>query len=270
MCAHPPPATMAVMARQTSLMPRAAGFSIGRLLGIEIRIDPTWLLWVGVLPIFWIQPSEGAVARQWLLGVLVAVLLGVCIVIHEMAHSITARAYGLPVRRITLFLFGGVSQIEREAPEPATEYYVALSGPLTSLVLATLLGGVKVTLYPDDPWDSSFPGFLAVVNLFLAMFNLVPAFPMDGGRILRSALWAWGRGRSWATRWAARAGRSFGGLLIAVGVGSIFALIFVEGANDEWWANWWFAFIGVFIYNAATSAEASEGGERPNEPPEVI
>lgn len=250
--------------------PRGSGRTIARIAGIDIIVDASWFFSVAIFT--WLTRVEivpgvapgAAVSVQWVLAFLFTLPLYACIILHELAHSLVARAYGLPVHRITLFMLGGVSQIEREAPTPAAEYHVALAGPLTSLTLAGLLGFVARVLNPSiadllGPW-----GFVAYINLALAIFNLIPAFPMDGGRILRSILWAAGRSRARATRWAVRVGASIAVLFIVGGAGMFAVANLRDGSRHD---GLWTALVGVFLYNAAHAAGRYEGGEHPNEPP---
>jgi Zn-dependent protease len=244
---------------------------VASIAGIDLRLDASWIVSLVILSYYAYAEITRTIVRSdaAVTTVAVSVALGLalvlCILAHELAHSLVARGYGLPVRGITLFAFGGVSQIEREAPDPASEYMVALAGPLMSIVIATVLGGVARLLNPGieglhGPW-----GAISRLNLWLAIFNLIPAFPMDGGRILRSLLWVVAHSRARATRWAANVGRGFATFLIASGV-VVFGLSAIRGngaAPNALWAT----FIGMFLYNAASASARIEGGERPDAPP---
>src|SRR5437868_7719164 len=157
------------------------GRTLMRPFGIELQIHPSWIISLIVLSVaayngFPVDPAVTG-ARKILLAVAFGVAIAACIVIHELSHSLTARVYRLPVRKITLFAFGGVSQIEKEAPTPSAEFAIALAGPLASVVIATVFGGVARLLHPTAHHGIGVWGELGYVNVLLALFNLVPAFP---------------------------------------------------------------------------------------------
>lgn len=221
-------------------------FSIGSVMGIRIALHPTWLviaflvtyaLAVGDLPIRfpgWPGPAYFAV------GAAVAALFFASVLAHELSHAVLARRFGIQVKDITLFIFGGAASLEGDAKTPGQEAMIALAGPLCSLVLGGLLIGASLVI--DQPHIGAIASWLGVINVSLAIFNLIPAFPMDGGRVLRALLWRFRGDQFGATRGAAVVGRLFGYLLIAVGV---------------WWAftgdlsGLWLALIGWFLSNAA-------------------
>jgi Zn-dependent protease/CBS domain-containing protein len=167
------------------------------------------------------------------------------IVLHEFGHSVIARKFGIPMRGITLFIFGGVAEMGGHPPSPKSEFFMALAGPLVTVVLT----GVFVTLNQLGDamsWPASWTGvftYLAWINFVLLAFNLVPAFPLDGGRVLRSILWAWKKNLRWATRIASFLGTAFALLLIAWGVFNFMFGNFVAGI--------WYLLIGLFIRNAS-------------------
>jgi Zn-dependent protease len=247
-----------------------SGSTLVRLFGIELQIHPSWLIslfilsyyaYIDIAPSVVRPDSEGA---RLLVALLFAILIAVCIVAHELSHSLVARVYGLPVKRITLFAFGGVSQIEREAPHPRAEFSIALAGPLSSVVIACVLAGISRVIHPAHSRLPGLWGQLGALNMYLALFNLIPAFPMDGGRVLRSGLWALGS-RARATRWAVAVGRSFA--MLAVGGGAVLLLAPPLLGQDSGGSAGalWIIFIGLFIFNAAGAAGKIEGGERPNQ-----
>jgi Zn-dependent protease len=248
----------------------ATGKTIARPFGIELQIHPSWIISLVILSYAGYQGIVSRViephrtATRLILAVVFGLSIAACIVVHELSHSLVARAYGLPVRRITLFALGGVSQIEKEAPSAGAEFSIALAGPLASVVLAATFGVVEKLLHPAQAGQIGFWGDLGYVNVYLALFNLIPAFPMDGGRLLRSAIWAFGS-RARATRWAVRVGRTFA--VLAMGGGAV--LIVAEpltGANSGGsFGALWIILIGFFIYNAAGAAGRLEGSEHPNE-----
>lgn len=248
------------------------GLRIARPFGIELVVHPSWLatfLLLAVLARQELAPGLAPHADQavlWLLGFALALGFAASVVVHEMAHAIVARAHGLEARRITLFLFGGVAQIGKQAPGPAAEFRVALAGPLMSLVIAGALAVVARTLHPvpfrgPDTIEQALPGvigFYAGLNLAVALFNLVPGFPLDGGRILRSGLWMLTHDRARATRWAAWGGRLvafalMGGGLLALARGA-------GGADGELLAGMWYVMLGWFLFGAVGAAAQAEGG----------
>lgn len=241
------------------------GVVLVRARGLEIVADQTYLLSLGVLTAFVGLPVSAHLLPQrgpatLLVAVLVALTCSACIVAHELAHTVVARILGHRVRRITLFSLGGVSHVEGRATAPGAEYMVALAGPLMSLVLAAPLMLIGRSI-PASPWEAPFVA-IGLVNFFLGAFNLVPAFPMDGGRILRSGLWAVLRDRARATRAAATVGRAFAAAVVALGIVTI-----VTGlrANDGSLINGaWQVMLGTFLYGAAGDemrAEASDDAE---------
>ena len=225
---------------------------LGHIAGIEIGIHYTWLL--AFILITWSlaqhvfpQAYLGTPASYWITGVLAALLLFVSVLLHELAHSLVAQARGLHVGSITLFIFGGVSNIEEEPEKPAVEFTMAIVGPLTSLVLAGIFFGVfKVVESTNGPLAAMLL-YLAMINALLAAFNLLPGFPLDGGRMLRSILWGTTGDLRKATNIAALAGRFFGWALIAFGV---FRLL----VGGDLLGGLWIAFIGWFLSSAADAS----------------
>jgi Zn-dependent protease/CBS domain-containing protein len=224
-------------------------FTIG---GIEVGVHYSWLLVFGLMTWMFSQavfphlPGLGRLPEYeyWLLGALTAVLLFASVLVHELAHSFVARARGLNARSITLFIFGGVSNLSGEAREPSTEFLVAVVGPLTSFVLAGL--AFLVALFVDEPRISAIASYLLYINLVLGVFNLVPGFPLDGGRVLRAILWtATGNVRR-ATEWAANGGKIVAYLLFAGGL-----LLVLSG---DLFDGIWIAAIAWFLHSAASSS----------------
>jgi Zn-dependent protease/CBS domain-containing protein len=171
-------------------------------------------------------------------------MLFVSVLIHELGHSVVARRYGISVPRITLFLFGGVSQIATEPLTPGAEFWIAIIGPLVSFALAAFFWGLEPFLTPVPPWFA-LAKYLAFLNLILAIFNLIPGFPLDGGRVLRAIVWRMTGKLRRATNIAAFTGRFFGFLLIFLGVWQALKGGLINGL--------WIAFIGWYLESAATS-----------------
>ncbi len=222
-----------------------------RIAGIDIGVHYSWIFiflllsWGLAQAFFPNMYPEWETATYWLTGVAAALLLFVSVLLHELAHSLVAKARGIGVQSITLFLLGGVSNLEDEPEKPAVEFAVAIVGPLTSLAVAGICWGVLQLVENQQGPPAAVLGYLALINLILAAFNLLPGFPLDGGRVLRSVLWQKTGDLVKATNIAANVGRFMGWGLIAVGLIAIF------GGNL---GGIWFAFIGWFL---STSADAS-------------
>ncbi|MBI4772960.1 MAG: site-2 protease family protein [Deltaproteobacteria bacterium] len=223
---------------------------IFRLLDFDVKIDLSWIIlailitWSlssGYFPFYYRNLAE---STYWLMGAIGAIGLFVSIIIHELAHSVVARAQGLPMKGITLFIFGGVAEMGSEPNSAKAEFLMAVVGPLTSLVLA----GFFYALYVFGQGRLPSPvggvlGYLSLINILLAAFNLLPAFPLDGGRILRSALWVWKKNLRWATGVSSKIGAGFGIAFIILGVLNILRGNFIGGM-------WWFL-IGMLLQGAA-------------------
>ncbi len=221
-----------------------------KMFGFAVRVDASWLViavlitWslaVGFFPHIYPGLSH---AEYWLMGISGAVLLFVSIIVHELAHSLVARKNGLPMKGITLFIFGGVAEMDQEPPSAKAEFLMAIAGPLTSVVVGGVFYVLAATTHGSLPVVAvGVFSYLAWINWILAAFNMVPAFPLDGGRVLRSLLWHW-KGNIWqATRIASTIGSGFGVLLMAFGVYRLLVGDFIG-------AVWWFL-IGMFLKSAA-------------------
>ncbi|MDH3731482.1 MAG: site-2 protease family protein [Acidimicrobiia bacterium] len=224
------------------------GFKVGRVLGIDLVIDPSWLIIAGLITTslfieFSTQDPNRSGRVVGLAAIVGSALFFGSVLVHELSHSVVARRRGIPVRRIRLFIFGGVSEIEQEAATPQDEFVISVVGPVSSLLLAAAFWGLDRALPSiDDPFGQLL-GLLAFVNLALGLFNLVPGFPLDGGRVLRSAVWRASGDFRKATRVAATSGRVVGGLLAAGGA----YLLFISGEP----VGLWYLAIGWFLYQAA-------------------
>jgi len=224
------------------------------VLGITLRIDSSWLVVAALLSLmltnsFAIGYSELSTTTHWIMGLAGVLGLFGSVVLHEFGHAIMARQVGLSIRGITLFFFGGVAEMDSEPPSPGAEFLVAVAGPAVSFLLAIgcfvtygLFWGVAVT-----PAALGVIEYLGLINLALLIFNLVPAFPLDGGRVLRSALWYWKRDLRWATSIASRIGRGFGTLMIAFGIIEIIV-------RQDLVSGLWKCLIGMFLRNAAQAS----------------
>ena len=196
---------------------------IGRILGIPIDLDYSWFLiaalitWLLAVNYYPVEFKGGTSVQYWLMGAVTAVLFFASIVVHELAHSWVALRYKVPVHRITLFIFGGVSQIAGEPPSASAEFLIAVVGPLTSFALAALFFFLEPLLVNITP-ALAVAKYLALINGILGLFNLIPGFPLDGGRVFRAIVWGANKNFRRATLIAASTGRFFGFLFIFVGV----------------------------------------------------
>ena len=229
---------------------------VGEIWGIPIALHASWLLVFGLVT--WSLaaayfPSEypgWTRAAYWLVGALTAAAFFLSVLVHELGHSWVALRHGIPIRGITLFVFGGVAQISREPASPAAEWRIALAGPLTSLGIAGLFASVAFVMR-DTVLVAAPATWLARINLMVALFNLLPGFPLDGGRLFRAVIWRWTGSFHRATQAASIAGRLVALALMGIGV------ITVLGGDVL--GGMWIVFIGWFLDNAAaaTAAQAS-------------
>ena len=243
----PPPGGSGRRPRPT----KDGSLSIGRVLGVEVRLHPSWFI-IFALLIFWLGAAPGAGedvpgALRWGVAVVVALLFFGSVLVHELAHAVVARRRGLRVDTITLFIFGGAANLEQESPTPTTEALVAGAGPIANLVLAAVFFVPWwLTDQGLDPASRMVAGttfYLSASNLLLGAFNLVPGFPMDGGRLFRALVWRLTDDFVRATRWAALIGRGFAWLLIGIG--------FILAVETDVVSGIWLAFIGWFLNQAA-------------------
>lgn len=222
-----------------------------KLLGFSVSIDASWVIilflvvWLLAKELFPNYFPELSDLTYWLMGLAGAIGLFVSIIIHEFSHSIIARKYGLEIRGITLFIFGGIAEMKGEPSSPKAEFFMAIAGPIASFMLSIFFG----TLYligENLGWPvqaMGILGYLSGINMLLVLFNMVPAFPTDGGRILRSVLW-WIKGDIyWATRLASRISLMFAMTIMFVGFLNLLGGNFIGGL--------WWILIGYFIFNAA-------------------
>jgi Zn-dependent protease/CBS domain-containing protein len=254
---------------------RGGGLSLGRIFGIEIRIDWSWLLifvlvtW-NLASLFGQTHSNWSTSQSLLLAVVAAILFFGSVLAHELAHSLVAQTRGVPVRSITLFLFGGVSNIQRDPDSPAAEFLITIVGPIMSLVIGVVLllaagiGFGTTSQAISDPTAiikqagplTTMALWLGSVNLMLGVFNLIPGFPLDGGRVLRSILWAATGSVRKATRWASYVGQAIAWAFIVIGVSMIFGVsipFFGQGFIN----GLWLAFIGWFLNTASAQSYQS-------------
>ena len=236
-----------------------SGWKIGRVAGIDLAVHPSWLVIAFLLTFsladaFFPRLLPGwSTGQYWLLGVGTALLFFASVLAHEFSHAIVARRLGLKVAGITLFIFGGATTIETDSRSARDEALIALAGPITSLVIGAALLGIGALM--PQPELRAIVGWLGVINLVLGAFNLVPGYPMDGGRVLRAILW-WVRGDPLtATRQAAIVGRVIGYLMVAGGI--YWAL-----RSRDFGSGLWLALVGWFLATAAEATMQQAGVEK--------
>jgi Zn-dependent protease/CBS domain-containing protein len=226
-------------------------FRLFKLFGFEVGVDLSWIIlailiaWSLSTGVFPSKYQNLSTRTYWLMGVVGAIGLFVSIIAHEFCHSLVARQRGVAMKGITLFIFGGVAEMGNEPPNAKDEFVIAAVGPLSSFCIAA---GFYALFAIGDQGDwkpaiNGVIGYLAMINGLLGGFNLVPAFPLDGGRILRSILWGWKKDLRWATRTSSTIGVGFGYFLIFLGVLRVVSENFVGGM--------WFFLLGMFVQSAA-------------------
>jgi Zn-dependent protease/predicted transcriptional regulator len=233
-----------------SVRSRADHLQIARVIGIPIYLHFSWLIIFGL--IVWTLSTgyfpahypDLPASSYWAKGLVASLLFFVSILLHELGHAVVALRHGLRTRSITLFIFGGVAQLEKDPKDGRDEFWMAAAGPVVSLALAGLFYACAVLPF-IGPSAAAVARYLALINLILAVFNLVPAFPMDGGRLLRGALWG-PLGKARATRIASGAGTFFAFLLIFVGVFSL--------TRGDAFGGLWYILIGWFIKDASAAS----------------
>jgi len=234
---------------------------LGRISGIEIGLHYSWFI-IAALIVFslgehfrQVNPNWGA-GEIWIAALFTAVLFFVTLLLHELAHSVVAQSRGLKVRSITLFALGGVSQIQDDATDAKTEFWVAIAGPIASLIIGSICLGIALGLgwqRSTEPHTASIGVlvWLGYINIALAFFNMIPGFPLDGGRVLRSLVWAITKNADRSIRIAARVGQVVAFLFILDGIWRYFS-----GAG---FGGLWIAFIGWFLMDAAKASYAEVG-----------
>ena len=232
---------------------RMAGFRIAKILGIPIYLDATWLLIFGLITYtlamnFRQLHPQWAPAEHWSLGVLTSLLFFGSVLFHELAHSVVALHYKIPVHSITLFLFGGIARIGREPAKPIQEFNIAVAGPLASFFLAALFGAMTL-LFPSAQMVGALAKILGGSNFILAVFNLAPGFPLDGGRIFRAIVWGITKNFSRATVIAGSSGRVVAYALMGIGGYQAFY-------RNDWYSGLWLGVIGLYLLNAAQQSIA--------------
>ncbi|MBI4287208.1 MAG: site-2 protease family protein [Chloroflexi bacterium] len=228
-------------------------FRLGKIMGIPIYLHLSWfVIFALVMVSLSLQFFPRAYPHwdrslTWTAGVITSILFFASVVFHELAHSWFSLRQGIPVKSITLFIFGGVARISRESPKPLQELAMSSAGPLSSLVIAGVFAGIRWTIGPMNEPILAVSSWLWRINVALAVFNLIPGFPLDGGRVLRSILWKASGNYKSATRWASWVGQGVAYAFIVFGIG----LAVITG---DWFSGIWLAFIGWFLENAASTS----------------
>jgi len=223
---------------------------LGKILGIPVVLDHTWFLifilitWALAESYFPHEYKNWSTLEYWLVSGVTSVLFFISILIHEFGHSFLAIHYKIKVRRITLFIFGGIAEIANEPKKPIEEFWIAIAGPITSFLLSLIFQLLSISYTNISPIHALFK-YLALINFILAIFNLVPGFPLDGGRVLRSIIWYFTNDLEKSTKIAAAVGRFFGFMFILLG--------FIQIMTGDVGNGIWTAFIGWFLETAAMS-----------------
>lgn len=224
--------------------------SLGRILGIPIGLDYSWFLifilvtWTLAVGFYPAELTNLPVAQYWILGAITAVMLFVSVLLHELGHSAAAKSYKIPVKSITLFVFGGISEITKEPPNASSQFWISIIGPIVSFTLGLLFWFLQ-PLFSGLPTLLVLVRYLALINFGLGVFNLIPGFPLDGGGVFLSIVWGLSRSKMRATLVAANLGRIIAFLFILLGIWQVFSNNPFNGI--------WIAFIGWFLLEAATS-----------------
>lgn len=224
---------------------------LATVFGIPVELSWSWFLilllvvWSLALQVFPVWQPGMPLWADWIAASATAIVLFACLLAHELSHSLVGRRFGVQVQRITLFLFGGVSESKGEMPSPKAEFWIAIAGPLASLALAVLafaLGHASRLAHAPEGLSAALE-WLGVLNASLAIFNLLPGFPLDGGRVLRAAIWARTGNLRKATRWSSYGGEAFAVILAGIGIARLF--------NGDWFSGFWLIFLGLLLYQAA-------------------
>jgi len=232
---------------------------LGKILDIEIRLHYSWFLIFAIVTFFVYSyfREEYTALVSLAIGLLASLLFFSSVVAHELAHSVVAIRNGIPVRSITLFILGGVANITKEAERPKAEMLMAIAGPLCSLVIGLVFGAVWLTtggLHEDASRFHDLLFILAQVNVFLSLFNLLPGFPLDGGRVLRAVLWQTTKNYRKATRIASIGGQVIGWLMVGAGVMAVVLYFRMENPPLDVLDGIWFAIVGWFLSSIAASS----------------
>ncbi|MBD3183471.1 CBS domain-containing protein [Candidatus Poribacteria bacterium] len=227
-------------------------FQIGKIFGISIRIDFTWFIVFALIALslsthYFPSEYEGwPTSTYWVLGIITALVFFASVLAHELAHSLVSKARGIPVDSITLFIFGGVARISDEPKNPGGEFLMAIAGPATSVAIGVIFGAIYYAVGRSNSPFSALTAWVARINIIVAVFNMIPGFPLDGGRVFRSIVWRITGNLRKATRIASSVGKVVAYIFILLGIWSVI--------NGNWFGGIWIAFIGWFLLNAANTS----------------
>ncbi len=224
-------------------------FNLGKLFGIQFRLHFSWFIIFILVTVSLVSPNYSQ-WLYWVVGIVISLLFFASVVAHELAHSLVGRANGIPIESITLFIFGGVAQMTKEATRPGAELKMAAAGPVCSLVIGGLFGLLWLFMPDITEPITVMVLWLAVMNGVLAAFNLIPGFPLDGGRVFRSLLWRFTGNYGRSTRIATRVGQGIGYLFILGGI----LIAFLNPFGLSWLNGINIAFIGWFLESAASAS----------------
>jgi len=228
-------------------------FHILTFAGIPIGVDSTWFIiaaflsWTLAAGYFPHAYPSLSTPTYWGMGIIGMLGLFICVILHELGHALIAKRYRVPVAQITLFIFGGIAELKKEAKSPWVEFLIAIAGPIVSVFLS---GFFFLLAHVGQNFPIAIIGvlsYLGMINAIIVIFNLIPAFPLDGGRILRSILWGWKKNLGWATKVTSQLGMGFGFFLIFFGIFHVLAGHFITGI--------WFAILGLFLQRAASTSQ---------------
>lgn len=240
------------MAQPQTQPQRGPGLQIGHIFGIPIYLHASWVIIFVLITLmlglqFTAQHPKWSPMERWALGIATSLLFFGSVIFHEVSHSVVALHYKLPVKSITLFVFGGLSAIEKEPPTPLQEFNMAIAGPLSSFFLTGVFFVIWRYAHAGE-FISTMAYWLFEINLILALFNLVPGFPLDGGRVLRGIVWGITKDYRKASSIASASGRFFAYLMIFIGIW--------QALKGNWVDGLWLAFIGWFLLEAAKETYA--------------
>jgi len=226
-----------------------SAFNLGKVFGIQLRLHYSWFIIFILVTISLVYPYWTNLT-YWVIGIVTSLLFFASVVAHELAHSLVGRANGIPIKSITLFIFGGMAHMTKEATRPGAEFKMAAAGPACSLAISGLFGLIWLFTQSTVKPIATMAQWLAFINVALAAFNLIPGFPLDGGRVFRSLLWRFTGNYERSTKIATRVGRGIGYLFIVGGI----LIVFLHPFGLSWFTGLWLVFIGWFLENAASAS----------------
>jgi Zn-dependent protease/predicted transcriptional regulator len=219
-------------------------FNLGKVFGIQVRLHYSWFIIFMLVTVTLVYPHWSQLL-SWVMGIITSLLFFASVLAHELAHSLVGRVNGVPIKSITLFIFGGMAQMTREATKASAELKMAIAGPACSLAIGGFFGLVWFLTRGTIEPVAEMAGWLAIINVALAAFNLSPGFPLDGGRVFRALMWYFSGNYQRSTQVATRVGQGIAYTFIAGGI----AIMFLFG---EWLSGLWLVFIGWFLQSTAS------------------